>query len=342
MSNQAAWIKEPRSNISIEPVEMWSPGPGELLIKNESISIKPIEARIQKSEYLPTTYPAILGFSFAGTVVEVGADVKSTKPGDRVSVARWGKIIGDPRFGAFQKYSLAVEANVSKLSPVVSLDDASGVMTNLAVVVSVLSFHMGLDRPPTTGKAKDNGKRLLVYGGSSNVGGLAVKYASDAGYTVTTTSSPANKYFVATRSPAHIVDHTEEVEKVVAELKSFGPYDAIFDPIGTPATAAVMGNLLAETGGVYYSTLPPREDDNLPDNVKKGFGMYGMKFNDPANAHIKKWFLEDYFPRGLVNGSIFPNPVLKLDEGLSSLQEALDSLFSGSVSGKKIVVNPQD
>jgi NADPH:quinone reductase-like Zn-dependent oxidoreductase len=49
MSNKAAWVKEARSNIEVEPVDMWSPGPGELLIKNESIAINPIEARIQKS-----------------------------------------------------------------------------------------------------------------------------------------------------------------------------------------------------------------------------------------------------------------------------------------------------
>ena len=49
MSNQAAWVKAARSNIEVEPVDMWSPGPGELLIRNESIAINPIEARIQKS-----------------------------------------------------------------------------------------------------------------------------------------------------------------------------------------------------------------------------------------------------------------------------------------------------
>jgi NADPH:quinone reductase-like Zn-dependent oxidoreductase len=52
MSNKAAWVKEPRSSIEVEPVDMWSPGPGELLIKNESISFNPIEARIQKSSHL--------------------------------------------------------------------------------------------------------------------------------------------------------------------------------------------------------------------------------------------------------------------------------------------------
>jgi NADPH:quinone reductase-like Zn-dependent oxidoreductase len=201
---------------------------------------------------------------------------------------------------------------------------------------------MDLERPPLDGKAKANGKTLLVYGGSSNVGGLAVKYGSDAGYKVITTSSPANKLFVETRCPAYIVDHTDTPEKVIAELKARGPYNAIFDAIGTPAATVIIGVLLSETGGVYYSTLPSGKDDKLPENVEKRFATYGGKFNEPANRHIKKWYMEEYLPQGLNNGSIFPNKILKLDGGLRSVQEALDRLFSGSASGVKIVVNPQE
>lgn len=274
--------------------------------------------------------------------MKVGSDVDSTKPGDRVLVARWGKIVSDARFGAYQKYPLAIEANTAKIGPSVHLDDASGVVINLATVVSALSIHMGLDRPPITGKAVANGKTLLVYGGSSNVGGLAVKYASDAGYKVITTSSPANRHFVATRNPTYVVDHVETLENVVAELKAHGPYDAVFDAIGTPAATAVIGGLLAETGGVYYSTLPSGKDDKLPGKVEKRSASYGLKLNEPANRHIKKWLLEEYLPQGLSNGNIFPSPILKLQGGLSSVQEALDRLSPNSTSGVKIVIDPQE
>jgi NADPH:quinone reductase-like Zn-dependent oxidoreductase len=274
--------------------------------------------------------------------MKVGSDVDSTKPGDRIAVIRAGKTATDARFGAYQKYPLALEANTAKLGPGVKLDNASGVITSLATVVSVLSLYMGLQRPPLIGKAKVNGKRLLVYGGPSNVGGLAVKYASDAGYTVITTSSPKNKLFVATRCPEYIVNHTETSEKVISELKTHGPYDAIFDAIGTPAATAIIGGLLAETGGVYYSTLASGEGDKLLGNVEKRFAIYTGKISDPANQHIKKWYMEEYLPQGLSNGNIFPNRILKLEGGLSSVQEALDRLFSSSASGVKIVVNPQE
>jgi NADPH:quinone reductase-like Zn-dependent oxidoreductase len=55
MANEAAWVKQARSSIEVEPLDMWSPGPGELLVANKSISFNPIEARIQKSSPYPPT-----------------------------------------------------------------------------------------------------------------------------------------------------------------------------------------------------------------------------------------------------------------------------------------------
>jgi hypothetical protein len=54
MTNEAASVKQARSSIEVKPLDMWSPGPGELLVANESISFNPIEARVQKSGPLPS------------------------------------------------------------------------------------------------------------------------------------------------------------------------------------------------------------------------------------------------------------------------------------------------
>lgn len=48
MSNQAAWIKEARSNVTLGPADVYTPGPGEILVKNEWIGFNPIESKIQK------------------------------------------------------------------------------------------------------------------------------------------------------------------------------------------------------------------------------------------------------------------------------------------------------
>lgn len=48
MSNQASWIKEARADVILGPADVYTPGPGEILVKNECIGFNPIESKIQK------------------------------------------------------------------------------------------------------------------------------------------------------------------------------------------------------------------------------------------------------------------------------------------------------
>lgn len=258
-------------------------------------------------------------------------------------MARWGQAGNDNKFGALQKYALALEENTLKLEPEISFEDASGVIANLATVVSALNIYMGLSLPPITGKAPSNGKRVLVYGGSSAVGGLAVKYASDAGYEVVTTSSMANKKLVEERNAAHIIDHCQSKEDILRELRAHGPYEGIFEAIGSQTTTQLMVELLRESGGQFFSTSPSPGDDQIPNNVQKKWAGYSETLvSQEANRALRGWYMENYFPKALKNRSVWPNPALWLKGGLNSAQEALDLLYEGKVSGKKIFLNPQD
>ncbi|KAL4893187.1 chaperonin 10-like protein [Aspergillus ambiguus] len=341
-TNKAAIIKQAHAPVVVESVETWVPGPGQVLVRNEAISFNPIESKIQKWDMLNDTYPAISGFTFAGVVLQVGPEVTSVQPGDRVAVARWGWTGGDKKFGAFQKFSLALEQNLVRLEPHVSFQNAAGVIANLSTVVAALSICMGLDFPPVTGKAKNNGRRVFVYGGSSSVGALAVQYASDAGYEVVTTSSPQNWEMVQARGPSVIIDHTQTEDKLLTDIHAHEPYAGIFDAIGSPEVTRLMGQLLAENGGLFFSTSPTPVDGQLPKNVeKRWFGYSEVLVSDPQNEKARKWYLGEYLPVGLSSGSIYSNPALQLSGGLGTVQETLDLLFDGKVSGKKVFINPQ-
>lgn len=61
-----------------------SPGPGELLLKNEAAALNPLDWKIQKYGIFIETYPAILGLAVAGTVEAVGEGVTDFQKGDRV------------------------------------------------------------------------------------------------------------------------------------------------------------------------------------------------------------------------------------------------------------------
>jgi Zn-dependent alcohol dehydrogenases len=73
MSHLAAVVSAPKAPLEVQEIETPQPGPGELLIKNELIALLPIDAKIARFAMLPIKYPAVLGNSFAGTVIGVGA-----------------------------------------------------------------------------------------------------------------------------------------------------------------------------------------------------------------------------------------------------------------------------
>ncbi|PYH91811.1 putative alcohol dehydrogenase [Aspergillus ellipticus CBS 707.79] len=341
MANQAAWIKEKQARVVLDDAETPTPGEAQVLVKVEVIGFSPIESKVQKFGTHPIPYPNILGTSFAGTVVSVGPNVTALQPGDHIASIRDGKSIGDSRFGAYQKYALASVSTSSKLLPNTSLEGAATTILNLAAVTSALSIHLGLDRPPLSGTAEPKNKKVLIYGGSSSCGGLAIKYAATAGYTVVTTSSPRHRDFVVSLGPAHIIDHTLPAEQLEEEICAQGPYDHIFDTIGLAPVTNLLVQYLSSLGGGAYNTLIPLMGANpVPDNVQPKFGPYSWSFEEEPYKYIARWFYEEYVPKGLQSGLIVPTRPQVVEGGLENVQHALDLMDQQAVSGHKLIMNP--
>jgi NADPH:quinone reductase-like Zn-dependent oxidoreductase len=262
--------------------------------------------------------------------------VSGFKVGDRVVVKRSLSAHGNS-YAAFQKYALATELTAVKLDDKTSFEDAAAAVLNLGTAVAVLNIQMGLDRAPIKGPAKQNGKKILIYGGSSSVGGLATRYATDAGYEVVTTSSPKNEGFVSSLGAKVVVDHTQSPDEIAAALKSHGPYEGVLDCIGTPPVDMLMAKVLGDTGGTYYSMVPQMSAFKMPNNVKREFGSYSIAL-ETERKDLGEYFYQEYLAKALANGRIVPTRVEKVPGGLGGVQEALDK--SLMVSGKKLIVNP--
>ncbi|KAK4940570.1 hypothetical protein LTR10_019329 [Elasticomyces elasticus] len=339
MSHQAAWIKEQHANVVVDAAPNPTPGPGELLVKVKVIGFSPLEAKIQKLALIPIPYPNVLGMSFAGIVESVGPDVSSFKPGDEVATVRDGSKGGDPRFGAYQQYALASQTSTAKLPHGVTLETGATSILNLAAVATALSIYMGLDRPSFTSKAEANGKKILIYGGSSPAGGLATSYATAAGYEVITTSSPKNKDFVQSLQPSIIIDHTQPGEEILSNIRSHGPYEAIFDAIGSSDVTEVLAEYLTSIGGGSYNSLNVSEGP-LPANVERKFAPYSLSMDKPEHADFRTWFYTELVPKGLQTGIITPTRPQWIDGGLGQAQKALDLMMEGKISSRKLLTDP--
>ncbi|KAJ9612970.1 hypothetical protein H2200_002911 [Cladophialophora chaetospira] len=341
MSNYAAIIPSAKAPLEVKPVETYKPEAGEILVKNEVIAFNPVEAKIAKLALLPVPYPSILGTSFGGTVEAVGTGVTDFKIGDKVAVRKNFAARGN-QYGSFQKFALARCEMASKIPSEVDLTNAVSMIGNLSTTIGLFAVRAGLDRPSVSGSAPVRKEKILVYGGSSSLGSLSVQWLLHAGYQVVTTSSPKHQDYVSKLGELHVIDHTQPHGTLVEALASRGPYDLIADMISLPPTTAINAAVMAaQGGGTFFSTLPAFGPETLPEGVKRVFASWPDIIADEDKSDVEEWVYRTYFPQCLANGRLLPYPIRRIDGGLGQgINDALEMLHSGKVSGVKLVADP--
>jgi NADPH:quinone reductase-like Zn-dependent oxidoreductase len=337
MSNRAGIIPSAKAPLEVQDVEKYTPGPEELLVKNTSIAFNPIEWKVARLALVPLEYPNILGNSFGGTVEAVGSGVTGFQIGDKVAVSR--KRDSGPKYGAYQLYVLGHAANTVKLPEGVSVDTGSSIILNFRTAAGVLTATAGLDMPGT-GQVPAKGKKVLVYGGTSSLGSLAIQYATQAGYTVVSTTSPNHEPFVSTLGAAKLVDHTQSPDAIKVALIGEGPYEVVFDTISLPPTVAITADVLkAQGGGKIYTVQPAFGPETLPEGVTRHFDAYAQLLEQPEHMVTVEYLANKYLPKALAEGKLKPIPIEKLSGGLAAVDAVLTRGFRGT-SGVKLVLDP--
>ena len=67
-------------------VEVEQPRPGEVLVREESVALNPVDWIMQQTGLYEPPYPAIFGWDAAGVVVQLGEGVTTLAVGDKVYV----------------------------------------------------------------------------------------------------------------------------------------------------------------------------------------------------------------------------------------------------------------
>ncbi|GAB9466875.1 Reticulon-4-interacting protein 1 [Globisporangium polare] len=196
--------------------------PGYVRIKVVNAALNPVDYKL--AEYgafwfgrTPTEEsPFIVGFDAAGTVVEVGADVTAFKVGDEV----YTRTPTDD-FGAVAEY-IAVDSQFVAPKPKnLSFQDAAGIPLAGLTSYQALVTHAKL-------KA---GETVLILGGSSATGTLAIQFAKGIGAHVIATTSHRNVDVVKSLGADQVVDYTSQKwSEVLAEHSVDVIYDCGFEP----------------------------------------------------------------------------------------------------------------
>jgi S-(hydroxymethyl)glutathione dehydrogenase/alcohol dehydrogenase len=80
---KAAVLREVRTPLQVEDVQIGKPGPHEVLVRTVAAGVCHSDLHFVEGSY-PYPLPAVLGHESAGIVEQVGAEVRTVKPGDHV------------------------------------------------------------------------------------------------------------------------------------------------------------------------------------------------------------------------------------------------------------------
>lgn len=336
MSNQAAFLDGKGKQLRVGDTEKGSPGAGEILIQNKAIAINPVDWKVQDTGMFIQQWPIVLGCDVAGIVEEVGSGVSNVKKGDRVTAHTVSLVQQQPKYGGFQLYSTVPGAKACKIPDSTSFNEA--VVLPLAfdtAAVGLFDSHskgsMGLEKPTLT--PTQSGKTVVVYGGSSSVGALAIQLATASGAHVIATASSHNFDFCKSLGAQSVFDYKSSsvVDDVVKAVNDSAPrnFVGIYDAISTQDSYKITVPILEKLGmGNLAVVLPGPEKVPHATKVQNVFGISELTHD--------MW--TGYLPEALQQGKLkcVPPPQV-IGKGLDSVQKGCDANKAG-VSAKKVVI----
>ena len=193
------------------------PGPGEILIKVEAAGVNRPDVAQRSGSYPPPPGASDLpGLEVAGEVVALGEGAARHKLGDKVMSLVAG--------GGYAQYCIAQDAQAMTVPPALSMLEAGAMPETLMTV-----WHNVFER----GGLK-SGETLLIHGGSSGIGTMAIQLAKAFGAKVLVTVGGQDKADACLKLGAdHAINYKSEdfVEKTKAATGGQGA-NVILDMVG--------------------------------------------------------------------------------------------------------------
>ncbi|QNE33521.1 NAD(P)H-quinone oxidoreductase [Sphingomonas sp. NBWT7] len=193
------------------------PGPGEVLVRVAAAGVNRPDVLQRKGGYPPPPgAPSILGLEFAGQVVAVGDDVGKEMIGQNVCALVAG--------GAYAHYAVAPAGQCLPVPAGLSMAEAAAIPETLFTVWTNL-FERAF---------AVEGDTVLVHGGTSGIGTMAIALANIFGLTIIVTAGSDEKCAAAMALGAdHAINYkTEDFVARVAEITGGKGCAAVLDMVG--------------------------------------------------------------------------------------------------------------
>ena len=215
----AITVPNPGGTDSLVFAELTDPtaGHGEVLIEVAAAGVNRADIGQREGHYpSPTGASPLMGMEVSGIISSLGPGVSGWAVGDRVCALLPG--------GGYASLAVATEGQLLPVPDSLDLVDAAGLPEAIATVWSNVFLTAAIRA----------GETLLVHGGSSGIGTIAIQLARAFGSLVAVTAGSTAKLAACERLGAAILINyrTEDFAERIAEATDGRGVDVILDSIG--------------------------------------------------------------------------------------------------------------
>lgn len=322
-----------------------------ILVRVRAVAINPTDWK--HIDYLASP-GARVGCDYAGVVEEVGKKVtKNFKKGDRVSGFVHGANKNNHEDGAFGEIITAKGDLQIHIPDNMSFEEAATLGVGISTVGQALYQTMKLPLPTDTeGIRKSAGTPILVYGGSTATGSLAIQFAKLSGWKVIATASPHNFDYVKSLGAEAAFDYNSATcSKEIREYTN-DKLAHVFDCISEGNSTKISVGSMGSAGGIYHTLLPVPEEaiHDINPKVQKGYTLAYSAVGEPFDFGPEKYpgkpedfeFATTFWEvaRSLLQEGKVKVHRVSVDEGgkgLEGVLKGMDMMRRGKVSGRKLV-----
>lgn len=317
----------------LKPMDVPYPvvGATDVLVRVQAAGVNALDEKIRAGEFkqiLSYGMPVTLGHDLAGTVLQVGSQVRGFAPGDEV-FARAGRI------GTFAERIAVSEDDLAHKPGSLSMEEA-GSLPLVALTAWQALVEKGKVGP---------GQKVLIHAGTGGVGSIAIQLAKHLGATVATTVSGPNTSFARELGADVVVDYrTQDFEQVISG------YDLVLDSLGGENLEKSL-RVLRPGGKVIGISGPPdpafAKEAGLNPVLRLAISGLSRRVRQQAKKLGVAYEFLFMRPSGdqlrLIGALIDAGelrPVIGRVFDFDETAEALKRLTAGGIRGKAVISNP--
>ena len=202
--------------LRFEDVDQASPGPGEILLRNEAVAVNYRDILLRRGTHQVAALPSGIGLESAGTIEAIGDGVSDLSVGDRVAC------VAGPD-GAYATHRIVPAERVVRLPAAIAARTAAAMMIR-GMTARYLLHETYRVKP---------GDTILVHAAAGGVGLIMCQWAKHLGATVIGTVGSAAKAEIARQHGCdHPIVHGEDFIARVRELTAGKGVPVVYDSIG--------------------------------------------------------------------------------------------------------------